>query len=97
MKPFQLSEDVLPIGEFKTHAAQVFRKLRANQRPVVITQNGKPAGVLITPEEFDQIREQERVRAAVREGLADVEAGREVDDEDLDEYFAERFGPPEPE
>jgi prevent-host-death family protein len=97
MKPFQLSEDILPLGEFKTQASRVLRQLRASQRPVVITQNGRPAAVLITPEEFDRIREREHFVSAIREGLADAEAGRVVDDEALGSYFDERFGPPEPE
>src|SRR5262249_27560323 len=83
MKSLQISEDILPIGEFKTRASQVLRTLRESQRPVVITQNGKPTAVLITPEEFDRLHERERFLEAVREGLADSEAGRVVDDKVL--------------
>jgi predicted transcriptional regulator len=35
--------------------------------------------------------------AAVREGLADDEAGRLVDDEELDSFLDENFGPLQPE
>jgi prevent-host-death family protein len=96
MKPLQLSEDILPIGEFKTHASQVVRQLRQSQRPVVITQNGRPAAVLITPEEFDALHYRERFMAAVREGLADVEAGRLLDSEEVRRQLDEEFGPLEP-
>jgi hypothetical protein len=37
--------------------------------------------------------ERERFLAAVREGLADAEAGRVVDDEELDSFLDEQFGP----
>ncbi len=50
---------------------------------MVITQNGKPAAVLITPEELDRIAERGRFLDAVQEGLADPEAGRLIDDEQL--------------
>jgi prevent-host-death family protein len=83
MKSLQISEDILPIGKFKTQASQVLRKLREAQRPIVITQNGKPTAVLITPEEFDRLHERDRFLAAVREGLADSEAGRVVEDKTL--------------
>jgi|SRR5829696_7740265 len=92
MKPLLLSEDVLPINEFKTQASSVLRKLRQSQRPVVITQNGRPAAVLITPEEFDQMRERERFMAAVKEGLADVEAGRVLEDAEVERLLDEEFG-----
>ena len=35
MKLIQVAEDILPIGEFKTHASEVVRKLREHGRPVV--------------------------------------------------------------
>jgi prevent-host-death family protein len=96
MKPMQLAEDILPLGEFKTHASQVLRKLQNSQRPVVITQNGRPAAVLITPEEFDRMREHERFLSAVREGLADAEAGRMIDDDELERELDQEFGRLEP-
>jgi prevent-host-death family protein len=96
MKPLQLAEDILPIGEFKTHVSQVVRQLRRSQRPVVITQNGRPAAVLITPEEFDALHYRERFIAAVREGLADAEAGRLLDSEEVRRQLDEEFGPLEP-
>jgi prevent-host-death family protein len=97
MKPVILSEDVLPIGEFKSQPSRVFRKLRTTGRPVVITQNGRPAAVLITPEEFDlQMHERERFMTAVREGLADSAAGRVYESEEVERILDEEFGPLEP-
>ncbi|HEX9734344.1 MAG TPA: type II toxin-antitoxin system Phd/YefM family antitoxin [Thermoanaerobaculia bacterium] len=92
MKTIQIADDIVPLADFKAHASQLFRRLREDQRPLVITQNGKPAGVLITPEEFDRIRERESFVAAVREGLADSAAGRLIDDGDLDAELDAEFG-----
>ena len=83
MKSLQVSEDILPLGVFKARAAQVLRKLREVQRPLVITQHGKPVAVLLTPEEFDRLAAYDRFLAAVQEGLADAEAGRVVTDQAL--------------
>ena len=55
MKQIKFSEDVVPLGEFKTHASRILRHLNDTGRPVLITQNGKPAGVLITASEFDRL------------------------------------------
>jgi PHD/YefM family antitoxin component YafN of YafNO toxin-antitoxin module len=62
-------------------------------KPVVITQNGKPAAVLITPEEFDNMQERYRFVAAVQEGLADVEAGRLLDSDEVRRQLDAEFGP----
>ena len=92
MKSVQVSQDILPVGELKTHMSRVLRRLRTAQRPIVITLNGKPAAVLITPEEFDRLYERERFVEAVGKGLADAEAGRVVDDEVLSAELDAAFG-----
>lgn len=79
MKPIRIHDDIVPIGEFKTHASRIVRGLRETGRPVVITQHGKAAGVLISPEAFDRFTERERFLAAVEEGLAESEAGLGVE------------------
>jgi prevent-host-death family protein len=93
MKPVQVSEDIVPLSEFKTQASKVMRKLKSSQRPIIITQNGKPAAVLITPDEFDRHRERDRFVSAVREGIADAEAGRVVSDAELLKELEAEFGP----
>ena len=80
----RVAEDIVPLGEFRTHTARVLRKMRESRRPVIITQQGRPAAVVLPPEEFDRLQERRRFVAAVSEGLADAEAGRVVADEDLD-------------
>jgi len=91
MKPLHLAEDTLPLGKFKTHASEVVRQLRSSQRPVVITQNGRPAAVLITPETFE-LHYRERFLASVRQGLADIEAGRVYEDDEVKRLLEEEFG-----
>ena len=83
MKALHLSEDVVPVGEFKSQASRVLRQLKATHRPVVITHNGRPAAVLITPEEYDRLNEFDLFREAVSEGIQDSDAGRTVGDEVL--------------
>jgi predicted transcriptional regulator len=48
-----------------------------------ITQDGRAAAVLITPEQYDRMHEREEFLAAVDEGLADVAAGRVHEDDDI--------------
>lgn len=95
MKFLQVSEDILPIGMFKAHASQVLRKLREMQRPIIITQHGKPAAVLITPEEFDRLATHDRFLAAVCEGLTDSEADRVVEDQALTGEIEAEFPSPD--
>jgi prevent-host-death family protein len=93
MKPLRLSEDIVPIAEFKAHLSEVVRGLRQRRRPVVITQNGKPAAVLLSPEEFDALAHHAGFMDAVQRGLADARAGRLLSDEELGHELDREFGP----
>ena len=86
----QVSEDILPLGEFKAQLSEKLRELKGRSRPLVVTQNGRPAAVVMSPEAFDRLTEQRRFMEAVNEGLEDLAAGRVFDDEELDRRLEAR-------
>lgn len=94
MKPVRISENFVPVSEFKAQAAEWLRKIGEGGAPLVVTQNGKPAGVLLSPEAYDELTERARFVAAVNEGLADVEAGRLHSDEAVSKRMSARYGGP---
>ena len=85
MKNLRVSDGVIPLGEFKSHAARYLKDLDG---PIVITQNGRPAGVLLAPSEYDRIREQQSFLESIVAGMADAQAGRVMDKETLREQLA---------
>jgi len=60
MRALKVAEDIVPVGEFKGQAARWLRHVAESGQPVVITQNGKPAGVLVSPSEYDRLTERQR-------------------------------------
>lgn len=84
MKPLRVSQDIVPMAEFKGQAAHWFRRVGENNQPVVITQNGKPAGVLLSPAEFDRLMERQRFVQDVAAGVADLDAGRTMNTRELE-------------
>lgn len=95
MKSLHISEDILAIGEVKAQLSRVLRQLHETRRPIVVTQNGRPAAVLITPDEFDRLRELDQFFDAIHEGLADSEAGRVIDDASLTAELDAALGSPD--
>lgn len=79
MKPVRISSDIVPIAEFKGHAAHWLKRVNESGQPLVITQNGKPAGVLLSPAEFDRIAERHAFLESIATGIADADAGRTID------------------
>ncbi len=76
MRVVRVSEDIVPVSDFKAQAAVWLRRIAETGQPLVITQNGKAAGVLLSPSQFDALSERARFAAAVDAGLVDSEAGR---------------------
>ncbi len=92
MSTLRVSENIVPLSEFKAHAAVWLKKLAGTGGPVVITQNGRAAAVLMSPAEFDHLTERARFAAAIREGLADADAGRVVSHAAMVAETAARYG-----
>ena len=82
----KVSEDIVPIGEFKTHASKLLRRMHDSGRPMVITQNGRPAAVVLTPEDFDELGYREFVKAKVQAG-SDSAKHKTHSADDVREHF----------
>jgi prevent-host-death family protein len=80
-RTLQTAEDIIPIAELKANMSDIVRGLDARPRPLVVTLNGKPAAVVMSPKEYDLLAYQSRFVEAVRDGRADVEAGLTFDGE----------------
>lgn len=90
MRAIKVAEDIVPVGRFKAQTARWLRHAAESGQPVIITQNGKPAGVLVSPTEYDRLTERERFLESVALGLADAEAGRTMATKDLLRRLEER-------
>ena len=76
MKTLSIANDIVPIAEFKSSLSKWFKTLQQSGHPLVITQNGKPAGVLLAPEEYDALVYRKAFLDSVERGIADADAGR---------------------
>lgn len=73
MKSINVSNDIIPVGEFKSKLAFFLKEIQEKGNILVITQNGKPAGVLLSPAEFDELRKTKEFIESVARGLSDSE------------------------
>ena len=89
MKEVHVSDGIVPLGDFKTNAASHLKKLGETGQPIVITQNGRPAGVLISPADYDRLHYRQRVIDSIEAGIADADAGRMISTEELRERIRE--------
>ncbi|MGB5530121.1 MAG: type II toxin-antitoxin system Phd/YefM family antitoxin [Ignavibacteriaceae bacterium] len=75
MKNISVSSDIIPVGQFKSDLAKYLKEIREKNNSLIITQNGKPAGVLISPAEFDELRQTKLFIESISRGLSDSDKG----------------------
>lgn len=83
MKTLNISKDIIPLGEFKSAISKWLKSIKNTGQPLVITQNGKPAGVLLSPEEYDDLINTKRFLESVSRGLAEAEKGETLSPNEL--------------
>lgn len=79
MGDISISDGVVPFAEFRSNISKFIREIGVSNEPLIITQNGQTAAVLISPAAFELLCERLDVLEAVVAGLSDSEAGRVVD------------------
>jgi antitoxin YefM len=75
MKDILITSDIIPFGQFKSGLAKYLKEIQNKRNTLIISQNGKPAGVLISPSEFDELRQTRLFIDSISRGLSDSEKG----------------------
>ena len=81
-----ITKDIKPASQFRLDPASVFRQVRENHRPVLVTDRGKPSVVIMDAEDYERQREKMELMEAVLEGEKDFQEGRS---KSLKEVFRE--------
>jgi len=90
MKTISISNDIVPIAEFKTSISKWFKSLHTTGHPLIITQNGKPAGVLLSPSDYDELVYKKSFLESVDRGMSDADSGRTHSTEEIKAKLAMR-------
>ena len=83
MKNVRIEDGMVPLNEFKAKAGRLLKKLREDGEPLVNTHNGRPAGVVVSPEEFDRMRAREEFDREMALAERDIEDGRGLTKKEL--------------
>lgn len=70
-----ISSDIKPVSFLKSHAADILKQINDTHRPIVITQNGEPRGVIQDPESYDNMRKAIGLLKLISQGEEDVKQG----------------------
>ena len=77
---------IVPISDLRKGAAALLKKVRESRDPVVVTQRGRPAAVLLSVEEFERREQDLEILRLLAQGEKEIGAGV---GHDLEEVLAD--------
>jgi prevent-host-death family protein len=87
MAQVRFSEDIRPVSEFRANTAAFIEQVQKSERPILLTQHGRGAAVLMNVAEYERLLERAEVLEDIRiaeeqvargEGIEHDEAKRQV-------------------
>lgn len=76
MPKIRPSRDIQPVTEFRANAAQIIEQVQATGEPVILTQHGRSAAVLIDVESYEAMIDELALFRDVRIAEEQVAAGK---------------------
>ena len=73
-----LAGNARPLTEVRRHTSEIFEEVRATRQPLIITEHGRSAGVIMDPETYDLLRQRLEILEEIAMGEADIAAGNHV-------------------
>jgi prevent-host-death family protein len=76
--------ETMPLAAVKAHFSEVADRVEKQHERIVVTRNGRPSVVLISPEDLESLEEtlailsDRRLLSKIRKGLAEAEAGQGI-------------------
>jgi len=89
----QPSRDIQPVSEFRANAAKFIEQVRETKKPLVISQHGRGAAVLVDYDVFYDLMDELEVRRALAQSELDRRAGKVGrPNEEVMQELRERYG-----
>jgi len=80
---------IVPITDLRQDAAAALNRVKSSRQPVVITQRGRAAAVLLSLEAYERGEHERQLLHLLARGEQEIKAGKGFD---LDEVLAEADG-----
>ncbi len=71
--------NIIPVTDLRQDAASVLRRVRSSKHPVVITQRGRAAAVLLSTEAYERAEHDLQLLRLLARGDKEVAAGKGFD------------------
>ena len=87
----KLNTDIKPVSEFRANAAELIEHVKSSRRPLVLTQRGHSAAVVLDVAEYERMIEEIELLSDVRTSLQQIDAGQSISNRDAKAELRKRF------
>ena len=77
------SQDVQPLSAFRANAAGFLDQVRSTKRPLVLTQHGKSAAVVLDVDQYEALVDEIEVIRDIRQAKAELARGEGIPHEEV--------------
>ena len=91
MRQPRVDTDIKPVSEFRAKAAELIEQVRNSGRPLVLTQRGHSAAVLLDVTDYAQLVEELELLRDVRTAMKQIESGKGVPNREAKAQLRRRF------
>jgi prevent-host-death family protein len=91
MRRPKLDNDIRPVSEFRANAAELIDQVRTSKRPVVLTQRGRSAAVLLDVNEYEELLDEIELLRDVRTAVKQLEEGKVLSNRQAKAELRRRF------
>ena len=78
--------EIIPITDLRQDSSAVLKRLRSSREPVIITQRGRAAAVMLSVEEYERTEKERQILLLLARGEKEIARG---EGHDLDDVLAE--------
>lgn len=71
--------NIIPVTDLRQDAAAALKRLKSSKQPVVITQRGRAAAVLLSMEEYERGEHERQLLRLIARGEQEIAAGKGFD------------------
>lgn len=87
----RLDTDIRPVSEFRANAAGLIDQVKSSGRPLVLTQHGRSAAVVLDVNDFQQMVDEIEVLRDIQTSVQQIEAGKGITNRDAKAELRKRF------
>jgi len=83
MPRLNLDQDIKPLSEFRSNASALLKRVRETGRPLVLTQRGRSAAVVVDVGEYERLLDEVEILREIKLAEEQLDRGEGIDHEDF--------------